>query len=770
MIEQLFSFDLKTKHLFTTVTLTMGRCFADSLSDLRVIVPPKTQQWPAYANADAFIQIYDWDHLNLGGSENFLEFPIYLGLRTFPSTIQIYGPGKLMRTRQGSISCLQNNSCYEVSLTLVDLFCMDNSSSSILIVQGTFLNIINSSFSGCSSDKDGSILHLYDNAKANITQSTFLNLHSFSSGGAISAVGSSLLIVDSQFSNCSSELGGGSVWISAYQCYGNRAMSSTYIDSSDFDHSSSKGPGGAIYVTGQLVAVTVMHSTFNSCLSESAGGAISISDMAELEISASRFENNVALGLGGGALHVQNASLYLAGSMCKIVTTANYIEQCAKKSNFSGNSAPVGGGGALFLQGSNDLIECAGPGSNCSFCIRNNSALYGSCVASDYKRIQITQISEIMYPGIDFSVVVTKMDAYNHTIYSDSSSILEVYSVVNMVNGNSDPSSSPFNFISGNTEVKMQRGKAVFSINIQPTFSSVSFEKSLTSLESTPLLYFKGIDSQTMRVMHSEVFSLPLSSGKAVCPPGYVLSQSEGSDANGSAVCAFCKPGTYSLDPLAPAPGSHSKSPSCFNCPAGGNCLDGGGHVNFSVGVWVVSNAMYVLRSCPQGHQLVNSSTSSKVFSHDLQECLACPSGQYIVSPNSGTCQNCPKGAVCLSDLSCALRYPPNFVCAGNTSIIGEWSPDYDTGIYILNNCPAGYELVSTVEAGSADLQECRACLAGQYIIDPSTDICRNCPAGIELVFEYGVVFGFSCPLLLILQFLLSFIFAQYEFLIISPW
>ena len=625
-------------------------------------------------------------------------------------------------------------------------------------MQGTSLSIFNSSFSGCSSDEDGGILHIYDNAKAKIAQSTFLNLHSFSSGGAISAVGSSLLIVDSQFSNCSSELGGGSVWISAYQCYGNRAMSSTYIDSSDFDHSSSKGPGGAIYVTGQLVAVTVMRSTFNSCLSESAGGAISISDLAELEISASRFEYNVALGLGGGALHVQNASLYLAGSTC--VTTAKYTEECAKKSNFSGNSAPVGGGGALFLQGSINLIECAGPGGNCSFCIRNNSALYGSCVATDCKRIQLIQISEVMYPGIDFSVVVTKMDAYNHTIYSDSSSMLEVYSVVNMVNGNSQPSSSPFNFISGNTVVKLQRGKAVFSINIQPTFSNISFEKSLTSLESTPLLYFKGIDSQTMRVMHSEVFSLPLSSGKAVCPPGYVLSQNE-DEANGFAVCTFCKPGTYSLDPLAPAPGSRSKAPSCFNCPAGGNCLDGGNHVNFSVGVWVVSNAMYILRSCPQGHQLVNSSTNLKVFSHDLQECLACPSGQYIVSPNSGTCQNCPKGAVRLLDLSCALLYPPNFVCAGNTSIIGEWSPDYDKGIYILNNCPAGYELVSAAEAGSADLQECRACLAGQYIINSSTDFCQNCPAGIEHVFECGVVFGvLVLDLLFFLLFLLSLIIA----------
>ena len=313
---------------------------------------------------------------------------------------------------------------------------------------------------------------------------------------------------------------------------------------------------------------------------------------------------------------------------------------------------------------------------------------------------------------------------------------------MNTLNGNSEPSSSPFNYISGNTEVKFQRGKAVFLINIQPTFSSISFEKSFTSLESTPLLYFKGIDSQTMRVMHSEVFSLLLSSGNAVCPPGYVLSPSEENEANGSAVCTFCKSGTYSLDPLAPAPGSQSKAPSCLNCPAGGNCLDGGDHVNFSLGIWVVSSAMYILRSCPQGHQLVNSSTNSKVFSHDLQECIACPSGQYIVNPNSGTCQNCPKGAVCLSDLSCALRSPPNLVCAENTSIIGEWSPDYSTGTYILNNCPAGYELVSAEEAGSADLQECKACLAGQYIINSSTDVCQNCPAGMNRVFEYGVVFG----------------------------
>ena len=53
------------------------------------------------------------------------------------------------------------------------------------------------------------------------------------------------------------------------------------------------------------------------------------------------------------------------------------------------------------------------------------------------------------------------------------------------------------------------------------------------------------------------------------------------------------------------------------------------------------------------------------------------------------------------------------------------------SGLFELVGCPAGYSLVSTAAAGSLDLQECRPCQLGQYILSPSTDVCQGCPLGL---------------------------------------
>ena len=39
--------------------------------------------------------------------------------------------------------------------------------------------------------------------------------------------------------------------------------------------------------------------------------------------------------------------------------------------------------------------------------------------------------------------------------------------------------------------------------------------------------------------------------------------------------------------------------------------------------------------------------------------------------------------------------------------------------------------MVTALEAGSEDLQECRACLQGQYILRPNEDSCQTCPPGL---------------------------------------
>jgi hypothetical protein len=132
--------------------------------------------------------------------------------------------------------------------------------------------------------------------------------------------------------------------------------------------------------------------------------------------------------------------------------------------------------------------------------------------------------------------------------------------------------------------------------------------------------------------------------GSRVCPLGYISQVP--SVAGGWATCSLCSAGTYSLNPLASASGSSSAVPDCLKCPEGGNCDGGGAKVIFSVGKWEQEGGAYVLKDCPRGFQLVNSTNGNSrgTFSHDRQQCKPCLSGQYILNSNADECKYCPLG------------------------------------------------------------------------------------------------------------------------------
>jgi hypothetical protein len=168
----------------------------------------------------------------------------------------------------------------------------------------------------------------------------------------------------------------------------------------------------------------------------------------------------------------------------------------------------------------------------------------------------------------------------------------------------------------------------------------------LVRLEYRPSIYFEGLDAQNGLTMFSDITSLDLMQGADVCPAGYVLVLDHPNATTSPAVCTLCRPGTYSINPLAFAPDAKIATPACLSCPAGGDCTKGGADVTFAVGGWRDDGTLYVLESCPPGYQLVNSSsgTSSGTFSNILQQCKACRPGQYIMNPNRDNCENCPPG------------------------------------------------------------------------------------------------------------------------------
>ena len=246
-----------------------------------------------------------------------------------------------------------------------------------------------------------------------------------------------------------------------------------------------------------------------------------------------------------------------------------------------------------------------------------------------------------VYPGLPFTLSVLKKDAYNQTILSDSNSFLQAFTSHNQA-----LSADPFVSILGNGLAKMESGIALYSIAVKPTFASVNIETASTALETQPYIYLAGLDAQTGIMIQSAVIKVLVEQGEQVCPRGYILAFDKDTSENGTAVCTLCKPGSYSINPLARLPGTGALGPSCVNCPAGGNCEKGGGDVAFAVGNWTPVRGMYVLTGCPGGYQLINSTSGSSkgIFSNNLQQCRGCRLDQYIIDPNSDDCQACPAG------------------------------------------------------------------------------------------------------------------------------
>ena len=98
-------------------------------------------------------------------------------------------------------------------------------------------------------------------------------------------------------------------------------------------------------------------------------------------------------------------------------------------------------------------------------------------------------------------------------------------------------------------------------------------------------------------------------------------------------------------------------------------------------------------------------------------------------------------------NMNCAVSY--FFFCVISCDLIGADCPDGRSfiptvkdsvwkprgGLYVLVNCPPGYQLLNSTQGTShgmfsPDIQQCRPCPAGQYIINPNTDECQDCPPG----------------------------------------
>eukprot|EP00961_Rhodomonas_salina_P277380 3748372-Rhodomonas_salina.1 len=161
----------------------------------------------------------------------------------------------------------------------------------------------------------------------------------------------------------------------------------------------------------------------------------------------------------------------------------------------------------------------------------------------------------------------------------------------------------------------------------------------------------------------------------------------------------------------------------CQPCPASCEC-DGEALSDPVAGaVWTANlqTGVYVLESCPPGYSLQALKSLSGSFVATEQQCLPCTPGlQYILSPNTDVCQDCPTGARC--DGSTLEGLVPG----------SQWEARED-GVMVLRSCPPGFQRNSLAEGYAVTAQECLQCTPGlQYILNPNTDRCQDCPTGLR--------------------------------------
>jgi filamentous hemagglutinin family protein len=163
---------------------------------------------------------------------------------------------------------------------------------SVLVNQGSTLNLANSTFSNNSTSGNGGAIS--SSGRINITNSTFSN-NSAGFGGAISSSGR-INITNSTFSNNSASINGGAI--------SNVVPLSTFnITNSTFSNNSASGNGGAISNV-VLSTFNITNSTFSNNSASFNGGAISNSNSGRINITNSTFSNNSASGNGGAISNV----------------------------------------------------------------------------------------------------------------------------------------------------------------------------------------------------------------------------------------------------------------------------------------------------------------------------------------------------------------------------------------------------------------------------------------------------------------------------------
>jgi len=131
---------------------------------------------------------------------------------------------------------------------------------------------------------------------------------------------------------------------------------------------------------------------------------------------------------------------------------------------------------------------------------------------------------------------------------------------------------------------------------------------------------------------------------------------------------------------------------------------------------------MFVLRNCPMGHKVINTTMSSpNIFSHDSQICQFCEKGQECNSESCEACSPCQAGYY-----KAAVSTDPCVACPANTY-------REETGAVDISNCVSCLAKSSTAGQGGQSSWSSCVCDINYYriVADSATDACMGCPPGL---------------------------------------
>jgi hypothetical protein len=141
-------------------------------------------------------------------------------------------------------------------------------------------------------------------------------------------------------------------------------------------------------------------------------------------------------------------------------------------------------------------------------CGDNNRALYGACLASTGKKLELQlEFTEPIYPGLVFSVTVSKVDFYNQTVSSDSSTFLKFHTMP-AASSNSSIVPSLAAEVSGDAVFQLVGGLLKVDLALLPYFSVIRADSGLILHAGDVVLYAEGLDDLSSIILRCPFSSL----------------------------------------------------------------------------------------------------------------------------------------------------------------------------------------------------------------------------------------------------------------------